>query len=252
MDNIVLITGASSGFGEECARVFAKQGSYRLILASRRLDLLDKLASELRPMCDVHISELDVSSTTSVDKFLTDLPEKYRDIDIFINSAGLALGLDPTQNSNFEDWNVMIQTNVMGMLRLTHAILPRMVERNKGHIVSLGSTAGNWPYPGGNVYGATKSFIQSFARGLKSDLLGTNVRITNIDPGLSKTNFSLTRFKGDAVRADSLYENKKPLLAEDVASIICWVCSLPSHVNINNIEVMPVCQAFAGLSVSSS
>jgi len=249
MHKVVMITGASSGFGEAAARRFAQDGC-TLILAARSLDKLQALAASLAGQCSVYAAALDVTSQDSVDAFFAALPEPQRAIDVLINSAGLALGLEPAHRADFSDWETMIDTNVTGLLRVTRAVLPGMVERNTGHIINIGSTAGSWPYPGGNAYGATKAFVQNFSRALRADLLGKHVRVTSIEPGMSDTNFSTVRFKGDAARADKVYEGTKPLSADDVAQIIHWVNSVPAHVNINTLEVMPTCQAWSALGVN--
>ncbi len=166
-----------------------------------------------------------------------------------INNAGLALGLEPAHEANLRDWETMVETNILGLLRVTRQLLPGMVTRNAGHIINIGSTAGSWPYPGGNVYGATKSFVQMFSRQLLADLLGKRIRVTNIDPGLAETEFSEVRFKNNKEKAKKLYENTQPLTAGDIANIVHWVTSVPAHVNINTLEVMPVCQAWGPLQI---
>lgn len=251
MRKVVMITGASSGFGEAAARRFAQDGC-SLILAARSLNKLQALADSLAGQCSVYVAALDVTRQDSVDAFFAALPDTHRAIDVLVNSAGLALGLEPAHRADFRDWETMIDTNVTGLLRVTRAVLPGMVERNTGHVINIGSTAGNWPYPGGNAYGATKAFVQNFSRALRADLLGKHVRVSNIEPGMSDTNFSTVRFKGDAARADKVYEGTRPLSADDVAQIIHWVNSVPAHVNINTLEVMPTCQAWSALSVNRS
>lgn len=248
MTKTVLITGASSGFGEACAKRFAKNG-YRLILAARRFDKLESLQKMLSDQCDIFIHALDVSSKQSIETFFSALSEPFSKIDVLINNAGLALGLNAAHEANLDDWETMIDTNIKGLVRVTRHVLPSMVKNNSGHIVNLGSIAGTWPYPGGNVYGSTKSFVQQFSRSLRADLLGKAIRVTNIDPGLAETNFSVVRMKGDTDKAANIYENTEPLVAEDIANIIFWVCSVPNHVNINSLEVMPTCQAWGPLSV---
>lgn len=249
MEKIILITGASSGFGEAAARKFASDGC-RLVLAARRIDKLQKLAEELQDLCPVYAAAMDVTSQESVEQFFKDLPQAFRDIDVLVNSAGLALGLEPAHEANFAQWQTMIDTNITGLLRVTHAVLPSMVARDTGHIINLGSTAGNWPYPGGNAYGATKAFVQNFSRALRADLLGKHVRVTNIEPGLAETEFSTVRFNGDTEKADKVYAGTKPLSAQDIAEIIHWVHAMPAHVNVNTLEVMPVCQAWSSLSIN--
>ena len=262
MTKVVLITGASSGFGAAAARKFAQdrnqQEPCKLILAARSLDKLTALAAELTAstsssssnQCHIHVAALDVTKPESVAAFFATLPEEFQPIDVLINSAGLALGLEPAHKVDFSDWETMIDTNITGMLRVTRAVLPGMVERNRGHIINIGSTAGNWPYPGGNTYGGTKAFVQNFSRGLRADLLGKRIRVTCIEPGMSETNFSNVRFNGDDAKADKVYEGTKPLSAEDVADIIHWVNAMPAHVNINTLEVMPTCQSWSALAVN--
>jgi 3-hydroxy acid dehydrogenase/malonic semialdehyde reductase len=247
MTNCILITGASSGFGEACARRFAQSGN-RLILAARNVDKLNALASELN--CTSHVCQLDVRDSESITAMLEGLPEAFSSIDILVNNAGLALGLEPAWDTDLEQWECMLDTNCKGLIRLTRAVLPGMVERNSGHIVNIGSVAGNWPYPGGNVYGATKAFVQQFSRNLRCDLLGKNIRVSNIEPGMADTNFSLTRFSGDQEKADKVYDGTQPLTAEDIAETIFWVCSVPKHVNINTLELMPTCQAWSPFAVN--
>ncbi len=248
MSQIVFITGASSGFGAACARRFAQERR-PLLLAARSLDKLQQLAEELKQNSPVHVAALDVTDRDSIDRFFRDLPPEFSQIHTLINNAGLALGMEPAYEANLEDWETMIDTNVTGLVRVTRQVLPGMVQRNNGHIINIGSTAGHWPYAGGNVYCASKSFVQQFSRTLRSDLLGKQVRVTNIDPGMAETNFSQVRMKGNQDKADDVYRGTKPLLAEDIAEIIHWVSSVPSHVNINTMEIMPVCQAWAPLAV---
>jgi len=250
----VLITGASSGFGEACARKFAQQ-NYNLVLGARNIEALLQLKQEvLQGMSNadinVHVAVLDVQQADSIAQFLQDIPEPLRAIDILVNNAGLALGLEPAHEANIDDWETMVDTNIKGLIRVTRAILPNMVKRNTGHVVNMGSIAGTWPYPGGNTYGATKAFVQQFSRSLRADLLGKNIRVTNIDPGLAETNFSKVRMKGDSERASDVYKDTQPLVAEDIAEIIFWTTSVPSHVNINALEVMPTCQAWGALNIN--
>ncbi len=247
MKKTVLITGASAGFGAACARKFNGL-QYRLILTARRLDRLEALQQEL-PDTECHLLQLDVRDRKGVAESLTSLPQSFRQVDILINNAGLALGLEPAHEAYLDNWDTMVQTNIMGLLYCTRQILPGMVERGRGHIVNIGSVAGSNPYPGGNVYGATKAFVKQFSKNLRADLLGTPVRVTNIEPGMAETEFSLVRFKGDAERAAEVYKGARPLAAADIAEIIHWVTTLPLHVNINNLEVMPVCQAWTPLGV---
>lgn len=237
----VFITGASSGFGEACARWYGGRG-FSLILAARRLDRLEKLAGELEVPC--HLVALDVRDRKAVFQAAEQLPAAFSDVEILVNNAGLALGMARASEADPEDWDIMVDTNIKGLLNLTRALLPGLVRRDSAHIVNLGSVAGSWPYPGGNTYGATKAFVEQFSRNLRCDLLGTGVRVTNIAPGLAETEFSLVRFKGDKERADATYEGVRPLTAGDIAEIVGWVTSMPPHVNVNHLEVMPVQQAW--------
>jgi 3-hydroxy acid dehydrogenase / malonic semialdehyde reductase len=250
MKKCVLITGASSGFGEACARRYAAAGD-DLVLCARRVERLHTLKKSLSSE-RVHVQSLDVSDRHAVETLLSRLPESYQHIDVLVNNAGLALGLEPAHEVDLDDWETMVDTNIKGLMRMTRQILPGMVKRSRGHIINIGSVAGNWPYPGGNTYGATKAFVQQFSRGLKADLLGTPLRVSNIDPGLAETEFSQVRMKGDAAKAKDIYSGTQPLTAEDIAEIVYWVTSLPAHVNINNLEVMPVCQAWSPLAVDRS
>lgn len=248
MNRTVVITGATSGFGQCCARRFSKD-NWNLILIGRREDRLEALKSELMHQSLVHILKLDVRDRSDVTDRLQNLPELFQDVDVLINSAGLALGLQPAHQADLEDWDTMVDTNIKGLMYCTRSLLPGMVQRNRGHIVNLGSVAGTYPYPGGNVYGATKAFVAQFSRNLRADLLGTRIRVTNIEPGLAETEFSIIRFKGDAEKANSLYENTRPLTGPDIAEIIFFVSTLPEHVNINSMEIMPTCQTWGPLAV---
>ena len=247
MKKTVLITGASAGFGEACARKY--QGPHtRLILAARRLDKLVKLQQELSTT-ESFLLQLDVRDRKSVAETLAGLPEPFQEVDILINNAGLALGLEPAHEADLDNWDVMVDTNIKGLMYCTRQILPGMVQRQRGHIVNIGSVAGSTPYPGGNAYGATKAFVKQFSNNLRSDLHGTPIRVTNIEPGLAETEFSLVRFDWNVERAEKVYEGTNPLIAEDIAEMVYWVTSLPSHININRLEVMPVCQAWAPFSI---
>jgi 3-hydroxy acid dehydrogenase / malonic semialdehyde reductase len=243
----VLITGASSGFGTEAARRFAARGD-RVVAAARRTGRLEALAAELGPDLLLPVT-LDVRDRASVERLPGALPEKFAAIDILVNNAGLALGLKPAQEADLDQWDQMIQTNCTGLVYLTRAFLPQMVVRGSGHVVNLGSIAGTYPYPGGNVYGATKAFVHQFSLNLRSDLHGTGVRVTCIEPGLvGGTEFSDVRF-GDSEQARKVYAGTQPLTPEDIAAAIEWATSQPPHVNINVIELMPVAQSSAPLQV---
>ncbi|HIJ63827.1 MAG TPA: SDR family oxidoreductase [Rhodospirillaceae bacterium] len=242
----VFITGASSGFGAATARRFAADGA-RLVIAARRADRLQALKAELT--VPVHILQLDLRDRGAVAAAVAGLPAEFAAIDVLVNNAGLAAGLEPAHKASLDDWDLMVDTNIKGLMYCTRAVLPGMVERKRGHIINIGSVAGAYPYPGGNTYGGTKAFVEQFSLNLRNDILGSNVRVTNIAPGMCETEFSLVRFKGDADKAASVYKGIKPLSADDIAECIHWVAALPRHVNINILEVMPVNQAFAGFSV---
>ena len=244
----IFITGASAGFGEACARVFAAEGK-RLILAARREENLVKLRKELVGAAGVHIVQLDVRDRKAIETVVASLPADFRKIDVLVNNAGLALGLKPSHQTDMEDWEVMVDTNVKGLMYCTRTILPGMVERNCGHIVNISSTAASWPYPGGNAYGGTKAFVSQFSRNLRADLLGTRVRVTCIEPGMAETEFSKVRFHGDSDKADQVYTGTEPLTAVDIAETVSWVVNRPAHVNINSLELMPVDQAWGALAV---
>ncbi|NIN34749.1 MAG: SDR family NAD(P)-dependent oxidoreductase [Gammaproteobacteria bacterium] len=244
----IVITGASAGFGEACSRIFAVEGN-RLILTARRIDRLEQLQKELSEKCDVHIVQLDVRDRSAVEAAIDALPEEYRAIDVLINNAGLALGLEPAHKVDINDWEVMVDTNIKGLMYCTRKVLPGMVERNNGHVVNISSTAGSWPYPGGNAYGGTKAFVTQFSRNLRADLLGTKVRVTCIQPGMAETEFSNVRFKGDTEMADKVYAGADPMTAEDIAEAVAWVVDRPAHLNINSIEMMPVHQSWGHLAV---
>lgn len=244
---IVMITGASAGFGAAMARKFIHTG-HRVIAAARRTDRLDVLSKELGK--DLLPVELDVTSKASIDQALASLPPDWQDIDVLINNAGLALGLEPAHEAHLSDWDTMIATNCTGLVTLTRVLLPRMVARGAGLVINLGSVAGAYPYPGGNVYGATKAFVDQFTLNLRADLVGTGVRATNIAPGMSGgTEFSNVRFKGDDSAAAKVYQGAMALTPEDVAEAAWWVATLPAHVNINGIEMMPTCQGFSPFTI---
>ena len=244
---IVFVTGASAGFGAAIARRFVRDG-HRVVATARRLDRLQALADELG---DALLPlELDVRDHEAVAAVPAALPAGFAEVDLLVNNAGLALGLEPAHQASLDDWQDMIDTNCSGLVRVTRALLPGMVERQRGHVINLGSVAGRWPYAGGNVYGATKAFVHQFSLNLRADLHGTRVRVTNVEPGLcGGTEFSNVRFHGDDARAASVYANVQPLSAEDIAESVYWIATLPAHVNVNSIELMPVAQSFAGLSI---
>jgi 3-hydroxy acid dehydrogenase/malonic semialdehyde reductase len=241
------VTGATAGFGNAIAHRLVRDG-WRVIAAGRRQERLDALAAELGDA--VLPLRLDVTDLEAVAALPGSLPEGWREVDALVNNAGLALGLDPAQSAKLEDWDRMVAVNVTGVMHVTRALLPGMVARNRGHVVTLGSIAGTYPYPGGHVYGASKAFVAQFMLNLKADLVGRQVRLTNVEPGLcGGTEFSAVRFGGDQAKADAVYAGTTPLTAEDIAEAVSWVLSLPPHVNINRIEMMPTCQASAPLAV---
>jgi NADP-dependent 3-hydroxy acid dehydrogenase YdfG len=243
MTKAILITGATSGFGAACARRFAAAG-WRLVLTGRRRERLESLQAELGDAVAAALV-FDVRERRAVAAALQGLPE----IDVLLNNAGLALGLESAWQADLDDWDTMVDTNIKGVMYCTRALLPGMVTRNRGHIINIGSTAGNWPYPGGHVYGATKAFVQQFSRNLRADLLGTRVRVTNLEPGMAESEFSQVRFKGDEQRAAKVYQGAEPLRPEDIAEIVFFVANLPSHVNVNALEVMSVDQSWGPLAV---
>nr|WP_207763685.1 SDR family oxidoreductase [Avibacterium gallinarum] len=243
----ILITGASAGFGKAMCEVFIKAG-YKVIGAARRLEKLEKLQAELGE--NFFPLQMDMNNLSEIDRALSKLPEAFQQIDLLVNNAGLALGLEPAHQANFDDWLTMINTNIVGLTYLTRKVLPQMVERQQGHIINLGSIAGTYPYPGGNVYGATKAFVEQFSLNLRADLAGSKVRVTNVEPGLcGGTEFSNVRFKGDDSKAASVYANVQPIEPIDIANTVLWIYQQPAHVNINRIEIMPVAQSFSALNV---
>lgn len=244
---IILITGATAGFGAEMARKFVHHG-HQVIAAGRRKDRLDTLAAELGPALLPVV--MDVTSKASITDTLAALPQDWQAIDVLINNAGLALGIEPAHLASLEDWETMIETNCKGLVSMTRLVLPGMVERGRGLVINLGSIAGAYPYPGGNAYGATKAFVDQFTLNLRADLVGTGVRATNIAPGLcGGTEFSNVRLKGNDAAAAKVYEGTVPLTAADIADTAYWIATLPPHVNINYIEMMPTCQGFSPLTI---
>jgi 3-hydroxy acid dehydrogenase / malonic semialdehyde reductase len=238
----VFVTGATAGFGAALCRRFHSAGA-KVIGTGRRRDRLEALKNELGDRC--HVLELDVTDREAVFAAVDQLPAGFNEPNVCIANAGLALGLEPAHQAQLSDWDQMIATNINGLVYTVRALLPGMVERGEGHVVLLGSVAGDYPYPGGNVYGATKAFVKQFALNLRADLLGSNVRVTNIEPGLAETEFSLVRFHGDAQKASTPYQGIEPMSAEDIAETIFWPCTLPRHLNINRMQMMPVMQAFS-------
>ena len=245
MSNIALITGASSGFGEATARQLADRG-WQLIVVARRIERLEALKIDIGDAV-IECICLDVRDRAAVKNLLEPWNGK---IDLLINNAGLAAGLDMAWNASLDDWDVMVDTNIKGLTYVTRALLSGMVENGRGHVINMGSIAGSYNYPGGNAYGASKAFVERFSMNLRSDLQGTGVRVTNIEPGLAETEFSQVRFKGDTEKAESLYQGIKALQPEDIAQAIVWCASQPKHVNINRIEIMPTAQAFGPLPIA--
>ncbi|MBF0676421.1 SDR family NAD(P)-dependent oxidoreductase [Pseudomonas sp.] len=249
MSSIVFITGATSGFGRASARRFAAAG-WSLVLTGRRLERLQALQDELSAQVPVHIAALDVRDEQAVRQVVAQLPEGFRPIKALINNAGLALAPQPAHQVDLADWHTMIDTNIKGLVNVTHALLPTLIETGAGaSIVNLGSVAGQWPYPGSHVYGASKAFIQQFSYNLRCDLIDKGVRVTDIAPGMAETEFTLVRTKGDQAASDRLYRDTTPLSGEDIAEQIFYVATLPAHININRLEVMPTRQAWSNFAV---
>jgi 3-hydroxy acid dehydrogenase/malonic semialdehyde reductase len=244
---IAVVTGATSGFGEAMTRRLIAAGG-RVIATGRRAERLAALAAELGTD-RLLTRELDVTDAASVEALLPSLPAAFEAIDILYNNAGLALGLNKAHEAALSDWETMIATNVTGLVRITRAVLPGMVARDRGDILNISSVAANYPYPGGNVYGATKSFVRQFSLNLRADLLGAKVRVTSIEPGMAETEFSVVRFKGDADAAGKVYQGVHAMSADDVALVCESVLKLPAHINVNTLEIMPVQQAFGPFAV---
>lgn len=244
----VLITGASAGFGEALSRLLIAKG-HRVIGCARRLDRLNALAQDLGELFLPVV--MDVSQPETIPKIIAELPAAFNQIDVLVNNAGLALGTEPAHESDLNDWMRMVDTNIKGLMSVTHAILPAMVARDSGYIINVGSIAGSWPYFGGNVYGATKAFVKQFSLNLRADLLGTQVRVTNLEPGnVAGTEFSNVRYHGDDDKAAQVYEGFKTMTGEDIADILLWLIESPVHINVNRLEVMPVAQTYNGLTIA--
>ncbi len=245
-NKLVFITGASSGIGKACAELFAKNGA-RLLLCARRMEKLQSLVAELKQkyQTTIQLMELDVRNREEVQHQFSALASNWQEIDILINNAGLAAGMEKAQEASLDDWDQMIDTNVKGLLYVTRAVLPDMVHRNRGHIINLGSVAGHEVYPGGSVYCATKHAVLALSKGLKLDLLGTQIRVSSIDPGMVKTEFSEVRFKGDHQKAEAVYKGLTPLSPEDIADAIYYCASRPPHVNISEMILLATAQGSA-------
>ncbi len=246
LPKIVMITGATGGFGAAFAHKFAAAGC-KLILTSRTQEKLDRLAGALK--VPVHKIILDVRDRKAIEAAFAALPADFRDIDLLVNNAGGAFGMEPAYEAKLDDWQEMIELNNLGLVVASRLALEGMVKRKHGHIINIGSVSGSYPYPGGHVYCAVKAFVKQFSLALRCDLIGTNVRVTNIEPGMAETGFSVQRFKGDKAKAAKIYENANPMTAEDVAEAVFWAASQPERVNINRIELMPTTQAAAGLAI---
>ena len=246
-ERVALVTGATSGFGEAMTRRLLSAGA-RVVATGRRAERLQTLAADLDTE-RLLTRELDVRDQASIDALLAGLPAAFEAIDILYNNAGLALGLSKAHEADLDDWQTMIDTNVSGLVRVTRAVLPGMVARNRGDVINISSVAANYPYPGGNVYGATKAFVRQFSLNLRADLLGTKIRVTSIEPGMADTEFSVVRFKGDQSSADKVYAGVNAMTADDVALVCGGVLKLPAHINVNTLELMPVQQAFGPFAV---
>lgn len=249
MSNIVFITGATSGFGKAAAKRFAQAG-WSVIITGRRESRLIELAEELAPLVPVHYATLDVTDADAVKKVVAELPAEFKQVKALLNNAGLALSPNPAQNVELEDWHTMIDTNVKGLVNVTHALLPTLIETGAGSsIINVGSIAGQWPYPGSHVYGASKAFVKQFSYNLRCDLLGTGVRVTDLAPGIAETEFTLVRTKGDQAASDALYKGTTALSAEDIAEQMFYIATLPDHICINRVEVMPTRQAWSAFAI---
>jgi serine 3-dehydrogenase len=239
-DKIVLITGASAGIGQACARKFSEAGA-RVILAARRLERLEELASNLPGPS--HLLSLDVRDQRAVEAAIAGLPPEWQATDILVNNAGLGRGLDKLHKGDISGWDEMIDTNIKGLLYTSRAVLPGMVERDRGHVINIGSIAGHEVYPGGNVYCATKHAVDAITKGMRIDLVDTPIRVSTIDPGLVETEFSLVRFNGDADRARTVYQGYKPLTGDDIADTAVWIADRPAHVQVAEVIIFPTAQA---------
>ncbi|MGG6462306.1 SDR family NAD(P)-dependent oxidoreductase [Solilutibacter silvestris] len=244
-NKIAFVTGATSGFGRAIATRFVKEG-WQVIASGRRMDRLDSLRAELGDA--IHPVSFDIRDGTAIEAAIAALPESLRDIDLLVNNAGLALGTAPAQNADPAQWRQMIETNVLGLVNLTHVLLPRLIA-TRGAIVNISSIAATYPYTGGNAYGGTKAFVTQFSLGLRSDLHGTGVRVTSIEPGLAETEFTLVRTGGNQQASDDLYRGANPITGDDIADATWWIANLPPHLNINRLEVMPTSQSFAGFQI---
>ena len=239
------ITGATSGFGRAAVARFIEAG-WRVVATGRRADRLQSLVEDFGAR--VHVAAFDIRDADAMQAALNALPEGFRGIDLLLNNAGLAQGTAPAQRASLDDWHMMIDTNITALVTLTRCLLPTLIER-RGAIINISSTAATYPYAGGNVYGASKAFVSQFSLGLRADLHGSGVRVTALEPGMAETEFTLVRTHGDQAASDALYHGAQPMTAADVAETIFWIATLPPHLNINRLEMMPVTQSFAGFQV---
>ncbi|BBP85727.1 MULTISPECIES: SDR family oxidoreductase [Pseudomonas] len=252
MTSTLFITGATSGFGEACARRFAEAG-WSLVITGRREERLKALAEELGEKVEVLPLVVDVRDRAAMEAAIGGLPERFGTLRGLINNAGLALGTDPAPKCSLDDWDTMVDTNIKGLLYTTRLLLPKLIAHGRGAgIVNLGSIAGSYPYPGSHVYGGTKAFVRQFSLNLRNDLVGTGVRVTDIEPGLCESEFSLVRFGGDQAKYDATYAGAEPIQPQDIAETIFWVLNQPAHININTLELMPVSQTWAGFAIDRS
>ncbi|MHA2936726.1 SDR family NAD(P)-dependent oxidoreductase [Vibrio sp. RC27] len=249
MSKVVFITGATSGFGKAAAKRFAQDG-WSLVITGRREARLVELAKELSSQVPVHYAQLDVCDADAVKQVIEQLPAKFKAVKVLLNNAGLALAPHPAPEVDLADWHTMIDTNIKGLVNVTHALLPTLIETGAGAtIINTGSIAGEWPYPGSHVYGASKAFVKQFSYNLRCDLVGTGVRVTDLAPGIAETEFTLVRTKGDQQASDDLYRGAQALSAEDIAEQMFHIATLPDHICINRVEVMPTCQAWSPFSI---
>ena len=246
MTKTAWITGATSGFGRAAAKRFV-EGGWQVIASGRRIDRLEALRDELGAE-HVHITAFDIRDVDAMNAAVAALPEGFRAIDLLVNSAGLALGTGPAQSASLDDWRTMIDTNITALVTLTRALLSALIAQ-RGAIVNVSSTAALYPYMGGNVYGASKAFVSQFSLNLRADLHGTGVRVTTLEPGMAETEFTLVRTHGDQAASDKLYHGAKPMTAQDIAETIWWIATLPPHINVNRLEMMPTSQSFAGFQI---
>lgn len=246
MTKTAWITGATSGFGRAAAKRFV-EGGWNVIASGRRADRLEALCDELG-IDRVHAAAFDIRDADAMNAAIVALPEGFGEIDLLVNSAGLALGTGPAQRASMDDWRTMIDTNITALVTLTRALIPTLIVR-RGAIINVSSTAALYPYLGGNVYGASKAFVSQFSLNLRADLHGTGVRVTTLEPGMAQTEFTLVRTHGDQAASDTLYEGAQPITAEDIAQTLWWIATLPPHLNVNRLELMPASQSFAGFQI---